>query len=91
MGIPQHLVRAKIAEARARGAFHQPLTDETRVLAEMETLLVSLQFAEGHEALRLRAQLAVKERLLAIILERTGQSMLADVLWDVSPSYDAFC
>lgn len=91
MGIPHHLVRAKIAEAHARGAFHQPLTDETRVLAEMEMLLGSLAYAEGADALRLRAQLAVKERLLAIILERTGQSMLADVLWDVSPSYDAFC
>lgn len=91
MGIPHHFVSAKIAEARARGALVQPLTDEARVLSEMDMLLSALAFAEGQHALRLRAQLAVKERLLADILERTGQSLLADVLWDVSPSYDAYC
>lgn len=91
MSVPSHLVSAKIAEARARGALSQPLTDEARVLAEMERLLAELQHAHGPDALRLRAQLGLQERMLADILERTGQSVLADVLWDVSPSYDAYC
>ncbi len=91
MSIPHHLVRAKIAEARARGAFAGPLTDEARVLSEMERLLSALHHAEGREALRLRAQLAVHERLLAGVLERIGQGTLADALWDASPEYDAYC
>lgn len=91
MSIPHHLVSAKIAEARARGAFHGPLTDEARVLSEMERTLQSLAHAEGQEALRLRARLALHERMLADIFERTGQSLLADVLWDANPAYDAYC
>lgn len=91
MSIPSHLVRAKIAEARARGALEAPLTDEARVLAEMERLLGELSHAHGDDALRLRAQLGLQERMLAVILERTGQSVLADVLWDVAPSFDAYC
>lgn len=91
MSIPSHLVSAKIAEARARGALEQPLTDEARVLSEIDRLLVELAHAQGAEALRLRARLNLQERMLAYILERTGQSVLADVLWDVTPSYDAYC
>lgn len=82
MSAPIHLVRAKIDEARARGELDSPRSDEARVLAEMETLLLRLAAAHGRDALALRAQLSVKERLLAAILERTGQSVLAGVLWD---------
>ena len=82
MSAPMNLVRAKIDEARARGELDVPRSDEARVLAEMEDLLAQLPAARGKEALTLRAQLAVKERLLASILERTGQSVLAGVLWD---------
>ena len=88
IAVSSHLVRAKIAEARARGALEQPESDEARVLAEMESLLAELAHARGQDSLRVRAQLAVKERVLAAILERTGQSMLADVLWDDVPTYD---
>ena len=84
MSIPSHLVSAKIAELRARGELREPLTDEARVLAEMDRLLGALAHAEGRDALRLRAQLGVQERLLADIFERTGQGLLADVLWDLS-------
>lgn len=88
MSIPSHLVSAKIAELRARDELREPLTDEARVLAEMDRLLGALAHAEGCVALRLRAQLAVHERLLADILERTGQGLLAEVLWDTAPSHD---
>ena len=91
MSICSHLVKAKIAELRARDAIREPRTDEERVLAEMDRLLGALPHADGRDALRLRAQLAVQERLLASIFERTGQGLLADVLWDVSPSYDQYC
>ena len=91
MSIPSHLVNAKIAEARARGLLEQPLTDEARTLAEMDRLLAELAHAHGPDALRLRAQLGLQERLLANILERTGQGPLADVLWEDSPSYDLYC
>lgn len=91
MSVPSHLVSAKIAEARARGDLEQPLTDEARVLAEMERLLSELPQAHGRDALKLRAQLGLQERLLADILERTGQSVLADVLWDEAPSFETYC
>ena len=91
MSIPSHLVSAKIAELRARGALREPLTDEARVLAEMDRLLEALLLADESEVPRLRAQLGVQERLLAGIFERTGQALLADVLWDNTPSYDQFC
>ena len=91
MSIPSHLVSAKIAELRARGELRQPLTDEARVLAELDRLLRELVHADGQRALALRAQLVVQERLLAAVLDRTGQSLLADVLWDTTPSYDRFC
>jgi hypothetical protein len=91
MSIPSHLVSAKIAEARARGALERPRTDEARVLAEMERLLAALPHARGADALHLRAQLELRERVLASVLERTGQSLLADVLWDATPSFDAYC
>lgn len=88
---PSHLVAAKIAEARARGALDDPSSDEARVLAEMERLLEELAVAPHDEALQLKAQLGFQERMLAHILERTGQTVLADVLWDDIPSYDLFC
>ncbi|HBQ11213.1 MAG: hypothetical protein RLO52_10275 [Sandaracinaceae bacterium] len=89
MSIPSHLVSAKIAEARARGALERPSTDEARILADMERVLAELPAAVGRDALRLRAQLALHERNLAYILERTGQSILSDVLWDRNPSFTA--
>jgi hypothetical protein len=88
---PSHLVAAKIAEARARGALDDPSSDEARVLAEMERLLEELSLASDEEALELKAQLGFQERMLAHILERTGQAVLADVLWEDNPSYDLFC
>ncbi|MCB9594384.1 MAG: hypothetical protein H6719_16755 [Sandaracinaceae bacterium] len=91
MSIPSHLVSAKIAEHRARGALDRPLTDEARCLAEIDRLLAELAGAEGVSALRLRAQLELQERLLAQVYERTGQALLADVLWDDAPSYDQYC
>lgn len=91
MSIPSHLVAAKIAEHRARGALARPLTDEARCLAEIDRLLGELSVAEGVDALRVRAQLELQERLLAQVYERTGQGLLADVLWDVAPSYDQYC
>jgi len=57
MSIPSHLVSAKIAELRARGALGEPLTDEARVLAEMDRLLTALLRADEEEAPQLRAQL----------------------------------
>ena len=62
MSIPSHLVSAKIAEARARGALERPSTDEARILADMERVLAELPAAVGRDALRLRAQLALHER-----------------------------
>ena len=91
MSIPSNLVSAKIAELRARGALAHPESDEARCLAEMDRLLAELAVAEGRPALRLRAQLELQERLLAGVYERTGQALLADVLWDDTPSYDLFC
>ena len=88
--VPTHLVRAKIAEARARGLLDDPRSDETRVLAELERILIGLAHAaDRKESLRLRAQLAVQERCLAGVLERMGQSVLAQSLWEASPSYDS--
>ncbi|MGE0789493.1 MAG: hypothetical protein AB7S26_27710 [Sandaracinaceae bacterium] len=89
MSIPHHLVSAKIAEARARGAFRGPLSDEARLLSEMEQLLAALAGAAPDDALEMRARLALCERRLAEVLERTGQSVLADALYDRNPEYDA--
>ncbi|HJL18653.1 MAG TPA: hypothetical protein RMH99_23530 [Sandaracinaceae bacterium LLY-WYZ-13_1] len=91
MSIPSHLVSAKIAEARARGVLERPSTDEARVLAELDRLLAELPRARDGEALRLRARLERQERRLADVLDRTGQSLLADVLWDTTPTFDAYC
>ncbi|MEC7525958.1 MAG: hypothetical protein VYE22_39115 [Myxococcota bacterium] len=91
MSIPSHLVSAKIAEARAKGALETPTTDEARILAEMERILAQLPHSVGAESIRLRAQLALHERNLAHILERTGQSILSDVLWDRNPSFGIAC
>ncbi|MFK7991278.1 MAG: hypothetical protein AB8I08_35005 [Sandaracinaceae bacterium] len=90
MSAPIHLVRAKIDEARARGELDTPRSDEARVLSEMEGLLAQLANAEGKDALQLRAQLSVKERVLASILERTGQSVLAGALWDPMASVPVY-
>lgn len=91
MSMCSHFVSVKIAEARSRGALDHPATDEARTLAQIEGLLRELATAERSEVPRLRAQLGLYERMLADIFERTGQSMLADVLWDATPSYDSYC
>ena len=59
--------------------------------ALVDRLLAELAMADGVMALRLRAQLELQERLLAAVYERTGQGVLADVLWDVAPTYDRYC
>ncbi len=88
MTMLSHLVDAKIAEARARGDLDAPLTDEARMLGEMAALLEVLRTARGLAREVAQAQLARCERALADILERTGQGVLADALWDESPCYD---
>ena len=89
MGIPMDLVTAKIEQARARGDFDRaPLSDEARLLQEMEELLGRLQHAGGADAVDVRERLRRCEKQLSAILDRTGQGILADVLWDESPSFD---
>lgn len=87
MTIPSHLVKAKIAELRARGALQPPSTDEARCLVELDRLLLALASANGQRALRLRTSLADQQRALASVYDRTGQGMLAQVLRK-EPVYD---
>ncbi|MBX3269333.1 MAG: hypothetical protein KF729_03680 [Sandaracinaceae bacterium] len=91
MNVPSHLVSAKIAEHRARGALERPRTDEARCLAEIDQVLAALVRAPAHDAPRLRARLARTERKLAEVYDRMGQGVVADVLWDDAPSYDHDC
>lgn len=88
MFVSSHIVHTKIAEARARGALDLPVSDETRALKEIERLLGELGGARGLHAVQLRAQLAVQERSLAFVLARTGQSVVADTLFEHVPVYD---
>ncbi|MBZ0120417.1 MAG: hypothetical protein K8H88_25725 [Sandaracinaceae bacterium] len=89
MSMYADLVHAKIEQARARGDFDRaPLSDEARLLAEMEGLLARLWTAEGRDKEEVRERLRACERRLGDVLERTGQAILADVLWDDTPSYD---
>ncbi len=88
MTMPSHLVSAKIAEARARGALEQPTTDEARLLCRMDRLLGELHDTRGARALAVREQLRQCERVLADVLERTGQTVLADALWDENPVFE---
>ena len=89
MAIPMDLVTAKIEEARARGDFDRaPLSDEARLLQDMEELLARLQHARGKDAAEVRERLRACERQLSAILDRTGQGILADALYDESPSFD---
>lgn len=91
MSIPSHLVSAKIAELRARGALDHPLTDEARCLAEINRLLGELASADEDGRLTLRSRLNLEERRLAEVYDRCGQGLLADLLWDEAPSYDTYC
>jgi len=91
MSIPSHLVSAKIAELRARGALDHPLTDEARCLAQIHRLLAALATADAPRRLSLRAQLSLEERKLAEVYDRCGQGLLADLLWSEAPSYDTYC
>ncbi|MCZ7680969.1 MAG: hypothetical protein M5U28_20165 [Sandaracinaceae bacterium] len=89
MSIPAHIVRVKIAEARARGELDQPRTDEARLLRELARLLEASRLARGPEIAAVRERLRRCEDALAGVLERTGRSMLAEALWDEAPTFDA--
>lgn len=89
MSIPAHIVRVKIAEAQARGELERPRTDEARLLRELARLLEAERLARGAQLDAVRERLWRCERALAGVLERTGQSMLAEELWDEAPTFDA--